>query len=85
MGDIYGAGWWMWGLNGVFLGGWTDGWMDEQMSNSDGKQPTQLGICPQGQGEEQSCQMCKAALLRAQELSIPSAGSQERKAREQHG
>ena len=82
MGDIYGAGWWMWGLNGVFFG-WMDGWTDEQQS--DGKQPTLLGICPQGQGEEHSCQMCKAAVLRAQELSIPSAGSPERKAREQHG
>lgn len=66
-----------------WMDGWTDGWVDEKQS--DGKQPTQLGICPQGQGEEQSCQMCKAALLRAQELSIPSAGSPERKAREQHG
>ena len=63
--------------------GWMDGWTDEQQS--DGKQPTQLGICPQGQGEEQSCQMCKAALLRAQELSITSAGCPERKARVQHG
>jgi len=66
-----------------WMDGWTDGWTDEQ--ESDGKQPTQLGICPQGQGEEQSCQVCKAALLRAQELSIPSAASPERKAREQHG
>ena len=74
------------GTEWSFLGwmdGWMVGWADEQQS--DGKQPTQLGICPQGQGEEQSCQMCKAALLRAQELSIPSAGSLERKAREQHG
>ena len=66
-----------------WMDGRTDGWTDEQQS--DGKQPTQLGICPQGQGEEQSCQMCKAALLRAQELSIPSAGSVERKARQWHG
>ena len=63
--------------------GWMDGWADEEQS--DGKQPTLLGICPQGQGEEQSCQMCKAALLRAQELSITSAGCPERNARVQHG
>ena len=73
MGDIYGAGWWMWGLNGVFLGGWMDGQMSNRVMESS------------PHSWEQSCQMCKAALLRAQELSIPSAGSPERKAREQHG
>ena len=82
---------WMDGWQDGWMAGWMDGWMDGWMGGrtdeqqSDGKQPTQLGICPQGQGEEQSCQMCKAALLRAQELSIPSAGSPETKARERHG
>ena len=67
------------------MDGWMDAWLGGRTSNRVMESSPQLGICPQGQGEEQSCQMCKAALLRAQELSIPSAGSLERKAREQHG
>ena len=62
------------------------GWMDGQMSNRVMESaPHSWEFALKGQGEEQSCQMCKAALLRAQELSIFSAGSLERKAREQHG
>ena len=32
--DIYGAGWCMWGLNGVFLGGWMDGQMSNRVMES---------------------------------------------------